>query len=350
MSWVSENKFLTGFGVVMLAGVGTLGWFTWSAMGKYEDAAGGFDAAHSQLKKLQETKPSLSEAHLKELLAQKQELTDKIGAFQKELKSRVLPIEPIKKEAFQDKLKETVARVAAKAAIAKVERPKEFYMGFAEYQSKPPDDKAAPALARELHAIELVMDVLINTGNLDLDEFHRDPLAEEGRMVRTDDQQGGPGKRRGAGENSGGGVVGRNGLRIKFTSSDDALRKILIGLANHKQQLFVIRNVSVASKQTESPQRVAAALPFPLPGVAPTSEQPAATPAAAAAAPVTNPAAPVPAPATAPKPAAPAPALNEGPLTYVFGTEKIMSTIDLEVLNIEEPQAKPEKVGKKKEK
>ena len=357
MSWVSENKFLTGFGVVMLAGVGTLGWLTWSAMGKYDDATGAFEGASGELKKLQESKPSLNDPNLKELVAQKEELTKKIGDFQKELKSRVLPVEPIKKEAFQDKLKETVAKVAAKAAEARVERPKDFYLGFSEYQSKPPDDKAAPALARELRAIELVMDVLIQTGKsdgLELNEFQREPLPEEGK-ARTEDGASG-GKRRNAADRSERGGVERNGLQIKITSSDEALRKILTGLANHKQQLFVIRNLTVQNKQAESPQRVGVAAPLtPAPASAPAPDQPAAAPVvpAAPAANTPPPSATPPAPATAPAAAAPAlaPAASEGPLAYVFGTEKIVSTLEIEILNIEEPKAaKPEKGEKKKDK
>ena len=333
MSWVSENKFLTGFGAVMLVGVGTFGYLIYAGMDKYETATGAFDAASANLKKLQETKPSLTDPHLKELLAQKQEMTDKIGAFQTELKSRVLPVEPIKKEAFQDKLKDTVAQVSAKAAAANVERPKDFYLGFAEYQSKPPDDKAAPALARELRAIELVMGALIKTGGLELEEFRRDPLREEGGVKTT---ESGGGKRRSASERSDHAAIERNGLSIKFTSGDDALRKVLTELANHKEQLFIIRNVTVQNKVTESPPRLAGA---------PVQEAPAAptTPAAPA-----SPAAPA-----TPPPAAAAPAANEGPLAYVFGTEKITSVIELEVLNIVEPtldSEKPEKGAKKKNK
>ena len=345
MSWVSENKFLTGYGAVMLAGLGTLGYFTWSAMDKYDAARGAFASASSQLKTLQETKPALTKPHLDELLAQKQEITDKIGTFQKELKSRVLPLPsaPIAPAQFQDKLKETVAQIAAKAAAANVERPKDFYLGFGEYQSRPPTDKATPALARELHAIDLVMNILIKTGSLELEEFHRDPLPEEGR-ARTDEGAAGAGKRRSAADRSDHGVIERNGLRLKFTSSDEALRRVLTELANHKEQLFIVRNLVVQNKQMESPPRLAAAGGLPV--------IPAAAPDAAAATPP-RPATPAaPAPAT-PPPAAPAPVVNEGPLSYVFGTEKITSVLELEVLNIEEPKAKsekPEKGGKKKEK
>lgn len=352
MSWASENKFLAGFGAVMVAGVGVLGYLTWSAMGKYDEATVNFDSAVQGLKTLQDTKPALTDKQLKELLAQKQSLTEKIGDLQKELRTRVLPIEPIKKEAFQDKLKETVAQIAAKSAEVKIERPKDFYMGFGEYQSKPPDDKAAPALARQLRAIELAMGVLIKTGNLDLDELHRDPLPEEGK-VKPGDAQPDTGDKKPPGGGSERGAIERNGIRLKITSTDEALRKILTEFANHKEQLFVIRKVSVQNKQTESPPRLIAAPPPPAAAAVPDASAPPAPPALPAP-PAPGAATPPPAPAPAPglDPAALAPKA-EGSLAYVFGTEKIVSTIELELLNIEEPKAhseKPDKGGKKKEK
>jgi hypothetical protein len=42
--------------------------------------------------------------------------------------------------------------------------------------------------------------------------------------------------------------------------------------------------------------------------------------------------------------------VTEAPLAYVFGTEKVVSVIELEVLNIAEARENPEKPGKKKEK
>jgi hypothetical protein len=338
MSWVSENKFLTGFGVVMLAGVGTLGYFTYAAMDKYDAATGKFDGTSAQLKKLQDAKPSLTDANLKELLAQKQELAGKIADLQKVLKDRVLPLpaEAIKPAQFQDKLKETVAQITSKAAAAQVELPKNFYLGFDKYQSSPPNDAAAPLLERELHAVDLVMNVFIKTTGIEMEKFDREPLPEES----------GGGKKRGGADRSDRGQIEASRLSIKFTSSDGALRKILTDLANHKDQLFIIRNMSVQNKQTESPPRVGAGPQ--LPPVPATPEQPAPGPAAPAV-----PAAPAaPAPAT-PPPAAPAPPAHTGPLAYVFGTEKISTILELEVLNIEEPKPKsekPEKGGKKKEK
>lgn len=338
MSWASENKFLTGFGAVMFVGVGTLGYLTYAAMDKYDEATGNFESAASQLRRLQDTKPALTDRNLKELLAQKDELGGKIADLQKELKSRVLPLpaEPVKPAQFQDKLKDTVAQVAAKAAAARVELPKNFYLGFDRYQSAPPTEAAAPLLARELQAIGLVMNALIKTGSVDLEKFDREPLPEEG--------QAGAARKRGGADRSDHGPIERSRLSIKFTSSDESLRKILTDLANDKTQLFVIRNMSVQNKQMESPPRLGAAPPpppVPAAPAAPDQPPPPETPAIPAV------------PAPSPAPAVPAPTAHEGPLTYVFGTEKIMTALELEILNIEEPKPKsekPEKGSKKKDK
>ena len=259
----------------------------------------------------------------------------------------MLPTEPITKAAFQEKLKETVAQINAKAAAANVQPPKDFYLGFDRYQSAPPDDKAAPALARQLRAIEMVMNVLIKARGLDLEEFHRDPLPEEGAGVPD------KGGRKNRVTRADGGPVERHDLRIKFTSTDKELRDVLTGLANHKEQLFVIRQVSVLNKVTESPPRIGSAPSVPVPAPDGGTPAPGTPPAetGGAAAPAVPPAAASPA-----APAATAesiiPAANEGLLSYVFGTEKITSIIDLEVLNVGDPKAnseKPEKGAKKKD-
>jgi hypothetical protein len=211
------------------------------------------------------------------------------------------------------------------------------------------------------------MSVLIKTGGIEMEKFDREPLPEEGR-AGGDGGPGGAGRRRPGSDRSDLGMIERNRLSIKFTSSDDALRKILTDLANHKEQLFIIRNVSVQNKMTDSPPRVSGAPTSPpapgsgpgAPGTPGTLGTPATpgTPAVPGAPPAPVQPAPViesPVIPAVPTPAAaiPAPPVNEGPLTYVFGTEKITSSIEIEILNIGEPKAKsekPEKGGKKKEK
>ena len=351
MSWVSQNKFLTGFGGVVLVGAGVLGYLTWSAMGKYETAVGQFDSAVSALKSTEGSKPSPNEANLKELVAQEQEVSDKADALQKDLKSHVLETKPLTKEKFQDDLKDTVGRVSAKALERNVvlgDKQEKFYMGYAKYQSAPPDDAAAPALGRQLRAIELIMGALINDsgGGIELKELKREELPEERGVTRakSSDQSGKKKEKAGkdsAGDGSGHRLVEKSAVTVKFLGPDKALRQVMNAIAAHKQQFFIIRSVSVQNEKMESPQKLSSASPLnpPTPVEDPTK------PPEAAPAPGTPPTAAV-APA-APAPQA-APAAPQGSLQYAFGTEKVEASLEIEILDFAEPQARQEKPSKTK--
>ena len=343
MSWATENKFLTGFGVVMLAGLGTLGYLAFSAMGKYDEALGALDGASAQLNQLQQTKPALTDANFKEMKSQQAEIGDKIASFQAELRARVLKATPMKSAEFQDALKASVAKVTAAATEAKVGRPKEFYLGFDDYRAKPPDEKAAPLLGRQLRAMELIMDVIVKagrSGEFELEELKREPLPEEGGKAKTPTPPPtppGPGRKNAAPEPVVP-LVEKARVQLKFKTTDSGLRDVIGGLTNHKDQLFVVRNIAIANTQQDSPPRVAgpggSVAPDAAPAAAATPDPNA--PGAAAVAPVDPTAAPQP-PADPAAPAATAPAA----LQYVFGTEKIVCTLDVDILNIAEPQAKP---------
>lgn len=348
MSWVSENKFLTGFGGVILVSIGALGYLTWSAMGKYETAVGEFDSAVTALRNTESSKPSPSDANFKELAAQKQEIGDKIDALHKDLKSRVLVTQPLTKEQFQDKLKDAVAGISAKAIERNVtlgEKQDKFYMGYAKYQSAPPDDSAAPALGRQLRAIELIMGVLINDcgGGIELKELKREELPEErGTKRAKPSNQGSKNKKGGKdadADSSGQHLVEKSTVSVKFLGQDKALRQFLNAIASHPQQFFIIRSVNVQNERTESPPKLSAATAPPTPTPAEDAAKPAeATPAPGAA---------TPAP-TAPLPADAAPAAPQGSLQYAFGTEKVEATVDIEILDFAEPEARLEKASKGK--
>jgi hypothetical protein len=345
MSWLSENKFLAGFGAVMLAGVGTLGYFTYSAMGNYETAVGGFESASSEVRRLQELKPFPDDANLKDLNGQKEDLKAKLATLQTELRARALKLEPVRKEAFQDELKQTVARVTAKAAEVKTTLPDSFYMGCGEYQAKPPEDAAAAPLARQLKAIDLLMQVLLTPGGIELKELKRSALPEEkagakpaaaaptparGRAGQRTDKEA-PAKK----------LVEKTAVKIAFTASDAAFRQVLNNIVGHKQQIFIIRRLEVKNSAPEAPGKLSTAgLPpaspiTPVAPVAPTAptDPAAAIPAAPADAPA-QPAAPAPAPAPAEPTVAP-----HGSLETKFGRERVEATLEIDILDFAEPDA-----------
>ena len=333
MSWVYDNKFVVGVGAAMLAGAGVLGYLTMSASDSYAAASTERTAAAEKLKEIEGKKPFPSEAYLKELGSEKQELNDKLNALQENFKKRVLPIKPVTKEAFQDRLKETVAAVTAGFAKSEIDPPaRDFYLGYTEYRDKPPEDAAAPLLARQLRAIELVMELLIQEGQLKLKELTREPFTEERSKSKALEPKPAPpkpgppkpGSAKPAADKAGKQLVEKTGFTIKVIGSDDAFRRIVNGIVGHKKQIFIIRRIEAQNEKPVPPQKTMASAP-----TAPAPTAPAAAPAT-----------------PAPTPAPPAPTVT---LEYLFGKEQVAATIDIEVLDFAEPEKRSAKVsdGKK---
>ncbi len=328
MSWLSQNKFLAGFGAVMAAGIGTLGYLTYSASEDYDKAKGEYESAVGELHRLEELNPFPSDEHLKKFLAQKDELKAKIDGLQKSLAATQIKAEDITPTAFQDKLKEAVARVTAKAAEAKVAIPKDkFYLGFAEYQSEPPKPSAAPLLYRELRSIELLMDILIETKEVALNDLVRSPLKDEkeGKTTpKSEPKPTGNASRKGGDDESKKKLVHKDGIVLKFVTTQDRFNKILNQIVSNKEQFFIPRNVTILNEKQEPPAKT------PVAAVAPAAVQPDGTPSQPDAAPAD---------------------LKASQLEYVFGTERVDVTLDLDLVDFSEPDAPaPLKGGKKQEK
>ncbi|MEI7775468.1 MAG: Amuc_1100 family pilus-like protein, partial [Verrucomicrobiota bacterium] len=179
MSWITQNKFLAGFGVAMIVGVGALGYLTYSAMGRSSSSDTEYHDALEELKRLQGGHPYPEKANRDKIIAQKAAYQEKISAFQKHLSDTVIPVEPLSPTEFQDKLKETVARITTKAGDAYLKLGPEktaekFYMGFPEYASKSPEKALVPQLSRELLAFESIINLMLAAKDVELIELKRD--------------------------------------------------------------------------------------------------------------------------------------------------------------------------------
>jgi hypothetical protein len=322
MSWIQENKFLAAFGGFMLVGAGALGYLTMDAGGAYEKAAKNYEEKASELTRLHGLKPYPSEENLKAYKAQEKELKDKIDALHKDLAANQIKQEPSSATAFQDKLKETVTRVLAKAHEVGLHLPDKFYMGFEQYQSTPPKDVAASALAWELRAMTLVMDLLLEVKDVEVTGMSRGELKEEKKLPAADPKDKGK-----KGDEEKKKLVQKSDFQVKFKTSQDRFQKVLNEIVGNKQQFYIVRNLSVKNEKDKPPSKVVvapAAPPAPAPGT-PTPAAPAAPAAAPAATPGTN-------------------------LESIFGTEKVEVTLDIDIVQFAEPKAEGLEKGSKQPK
>ena len=296
MSWITQNKFLAGFGIVMLAGVVAFGYLTYSAMDRYNTADTEYQDALKELQRLHEGHPYPEIANREKIVAQKAAYQEKIAAFQKHLADTVLPVETLSPTEFQDKLKETVARVTAKAAgdahvnLTPEKSAEKFYMGFPEYSQKPPEKTLVPQLSRELAAFESIINLMLAAKNVSILELKRDETKEGAAAAATPRTE----KK----------SIRRSGFTLKFGSSDAAFRSILNGIVGNKEHFFIVRQIAVHNSTQQAPEKKFDA---PRPGEA----------------------------------------KGSGSFEYIFGTETVVATLDIELLDFAKPEAAPAKSANK---
>ena len=182
MNWIKENKFLAGFLVVMLIGIGVLGYFVFDAMGRVDTAQENYTKQAAELKRLQNLPLSPNKKNLDALVAQKSEASKVIAEFQTSLGAQSFPLVPMTPEEFQDKLKATKTAILERATEGNTKLPEKFFLGFDAYETRPPAAEAAAPLGRQLKAIEWVLNQVFANHIMELDgkdPMKRQLLAEE---------------------------------------------------------------------------------------------------------------------------------------------------------------------------
>ena len=317
MNWIKANKFLSGFLAVMLIGVGVLTFLLLSAKGRYDETAAQYETQAAELNRLQTLVPFPDAKNLEAMAAQKGEHQEAIVTLQKNLTANEFPIEPLAPEQFQDRLRETVSRVTAKANEARVGWPeKGSFLGFERYQTEPPRPEAAPILGRDLKAIELVVNQLIESRVAAVTRVERTPIAEEGGGDKPARNQQNSRPAAGGREDrtSAAPLIKKHTFEVGVQSTQGSLVNGLNQIVRSKTQFFIPRIVTVANTQQVGPPRVADA------GDSPPLVDPA-TPATPGA-----PGAPVAASTTVRK--------------YIVGEELIDVGLRIEIVDFVEPVTK----------
>lgn len=311
MDWIKQNKFLSGFLIILLIAGGALGFLAFSAMGKYETSLADYQTKAQELNTLQTQQPYPEEANVKKMQEVQTAHQAAIDALQKDLVKAQIPLKPLTPEKFQDNLREAVRRVAARAAERNVQIKDNLYLGFSAYQGVPPKPEAAAPLGQLLEAVELAVNILLDSKITELTEIKRDPLPEEGTANPNQDSSGKP-KDNKENKEKGSGLVQRHGFEVQFISTEAPLRNFLNGLVKSKEQFFVPASISIASELEKGPSK---------------SEAGAA--------------APPPPPASAdpnhPAPAAAAAAASTPALKFVVGDEKLKVAVRVEILDFAQP-------------
>ena len=302
MSWASENKFLVGYGIVMVLGVGALGYQVFSASSAYDDATAEYTTKASTYNTLRHTAPHPNRENLASFEAQKKEAAAVVSAFQADLAKREFPMEPMTPEKFQDTLRKAVADLTKKAADTNVslKTAEKFYLGFNAYETKPPEADATTTLGRDLKAIDWFINQLVDTPIIELRKLTRPEFpGERGAPAAGATPPRPPAGLPGAGRPGAGAtaanLLSTHAFEVVIFCRQHQLAKILDTLVNpNTPQFFILRSIRIVNEQPKPPPRV--------------------DPAAAGAPP-------------------------SGNVLYIVGTESVEATLRVEIVDFAEPAA-----------
>ena len=251
MNWVRENSLLATLTAVTLLGCGALIFLMVQAMARFEETSEAYAQAVHKLHTLQNRGPFPSVENLEKSQLLKGQYAEELGALRAQLESMQMPGSPdVQPQRFQDDLRAAVNLITEKAATAGVELPKGFYLGFSQYANSLPNERAAPALARQLSIINKIVTDLIDFRVRSIDSLDRLPLPEEFSAPPTPQ----PERAAQRGEETNASLVGivRQPFDLSFTAEQGKLRVAFNSLLG-SDQFLLIRYLSLENTARVGP-------------------------------------------------------------------------------------------------
>ena len=314
MNWIRENKFLTCFIAVLVIGAGVLGYLLFTAWGAYSDVSDQYTAEADALHQLQIRVPYPDQANLARYRAEIDDAVDATHTLASNLAQMVLPVSQITPSAFQDRLRDISSAIAAKAGKTGVKIPAHFALDFDQYQTQPPSKETVGPLGRQLEALNIAVNILIDEHVDEIAGLQRTRLPGEaayrpgaGAAGSKFGQHGGLGGE--PAEGAAGNLVEKFPFEVRFIASQPAFQKVLNDMAASSRQFFITRALVV---ENTNPKPVAKGTP----GVGDNSAPPPAQMAA---------------------PASPA-ASGTNYLSFIVGTEKLAVGMQIDIATFNPPE------------
>jgi hypothetical protein len=239
VNWIRENSFLATLAAVTLVGCGALISLMLQAMARFEETSEVYAQAVRKLHTLQNRSPFPSVENLEKSQLLKGQYAEELGTLRGQLESMQTSASPdVQPQRFQDDLRAAVNLITEKAAAAGVELPKGFYLGFSQYANSLPNERAAPALARQLSIINKIVTDLVDFRVRSIDSLDRLPLPEESSAAPPAAQPERTDQRGKEADARGGGIV-RQPFDVSFTAEQGKLRVAFNSLLDSDQFLLI---------------------------------------------------------------------------------------------------------------
>lgn len=257
-----------GFAAILL--IGGSGYFAFDSLTLESESLDAVGSVSEKIEKFNKSPTPPTETYLKELIDQKNELSLKIEGLQKRARMIDIPTEDLSPEDFQKNLNQKAQSVAEKASKEAIQIPADFYLDFNQYLQKLPSKELTPFMGRQLAAVGLLMDILLDSSPLELKSFERktpDKIPDYTLPDTATENQSNAQQQSSTATQSKG-KAGKSEIQpppkaslsaqtfeIVFTTRPERLRTFLNGVSSEEKAFFIVRNLRISNSKQKGPSK-----------------------------------------------------------------------------------------------
>lgn len=240
---MNYKVWLITFGVIAALLLGVSGFFAISGYGKYSDSLQSWDQLVGTIESLERRAPYPNKENSETLAAQVEAYESSVEELFLSLDTFQRPLDlTLDSASFQLRVKDKVQafRKYSSDGGLEINEATDFQMGFDLYSTVIPPQDLVAVLDYELEAIDYLLRGLVDEGVSNLNTFERDPIPGES----------------GAPPEQASSVVHKYPVRMRFTSSHDALQSLINKLANDKNFFYIVRVLKIQNEMSEGPLKL----------------------------------------------------------------------------------------------
>ena len=265
-----EYNGVVACGFAALIMVGGSGYFAFDSLTIETESVEAVSALSEKIEKFNKSPNPPTETYLKTLIDQKTELNLKIEGLQTRARAVDIPTEDLSPEDFQKNLNQKAQSVAEKASKESIQIPADFYLDFNQYLQKLPSKELTPFMGRQLAAVGLLMDILLDSSPLELKSFERktpDKIPDDTLPEVATDSQSNPSPQASTAAQSKikagksepppphKASLSAQTFDLVFTTRPERLRSFLNAVSSEEKAFFIVRNLRVSNSKQKGPSK-----------------------------------------------------------------------------------------------
>jgi hypothetical protein len=278
-----EYNLVIGCAFAVLVAFGGSLYFAIDALNLESDSLESVSTVSQKIEKLNKSTIPPTPEYLKALESQKSAIREKIESLQQQARKIDIPMLDMSPEDFQKALNQKAQSIAEKAAKESIQIPTDFYLDFNQYLQKLPSKELTPFMGRQLSAVGLLLDILLESLPIELKSFERKtadklpeytfpdtsisastttqptPPSASASAKSTKKEESAPKKASLSSQN----------FELAFSTRPERLRTFLNAVSSEQGAFFIVRDLKISTSKQKGPLKNTEPQPGDIPGNVP---------------------------------------------------------------------------------